>query len=264
MVIIEQADPFVTKFRPQLEKYVAEPSKQGVLVLDAKSWTASTKLAKAIPEEVTLICKGPKSYLLPDWCVKWADTHYQKKLPKPAAQMLVEFVGDQMSLLDSELNKLAIYVGERTSITAADVDLLVGRSRGANVFRILDSIGEGKAAEALGILGELFEEGEAPIAMLGALGSQLRKLAMTARLHKQGMPLEEAMNEAAIFHWPAVRDSARRQMKHLGWPRLDKLYDWLIEVDLGLKGESPLPERAVFERLIVQLAREGPAKPSSG
>src|SRR4026208_2414614 len=43
MVVIDQADSFVTKFRPQLEAYVPEPAESGVLVLDVKSFPATTK-----------------------------------------------------------------------------------------------------------------------------------------------------------------------------------------------------------------------------
>src|SRR6188474_1636195 len=31
LIVIDQADPFVTKFRPQLEAYLTEPSESGVL-----------------------------------------------------------------------------------------------------------------------------------------------------------------------------------------------------------------------------------------
>src|SRR5262249_8196851 len=135
------------------------------------------------------------------------------------------------------------------------VDELVGRSRSANVFKIMDAIGDGKPAVALTILQELLEEGEEPLAVLGALGSQLRQLTRSARPFRQSLGIDEAMDEAGIPRWPEKRDSVRKQLKHLGGPRLDKLYDWLLEVDQGLKGGSPLPERVQLERLVVRLAR---------
>ncbi len=63
------------------------------------------------------------------------------------------------------------------------------------------------------------------------------------------------MTKAGIPTWPQAREGARKQLKHLGMNRLDKLYDWLLEVDGGLKGGSPLPERLQLERLVVRLAR---------
>jgi DNA polymerase III subunit delta len=259
LVVVDQADPFVTKFRPQLEQYVADPSAAGVLVLDVKSFPATTKLAKAVPDAAHLVCKSPPEYRLPLWCVDWCQSQYQKKLTTPAAQMLVELVGPTMGVLDQELQKLKDFVGERPAIDVPDVDELTGRSRGANVFKILEAIGDGQPAAALKILAKLFEEGEAPIAVLGALSSQVRKLARAARLHKQGANLDEALAKAGVPSWPQARDGARKQLKHLGWARLDRLYDWLIETDSGLKGGSPLPDRVQLERLVVRLARPRPA-----
>src|SRR5262245_6649931 len=48
LVVIENADPFVTENRPALEKYVAEPAARGVLVLDVKNWPSTTRLAKLV------------------------------------------------------------------------------------------------------------------------------------------------------------------------------------------------------------------------
>lgn len=256
LVIVEQADPFVTKFRANLEKYVEKPATAGVLVLDVKSWPATTKLAKLVPETATIVCKAPPVYKLSAWCVEWAQKGHGKKLPANAANLLVELVGAQMGLLDSELEKLATYAGDKPAITLEDVDTLVGRSRSANVFKIMDAVADGKPKEALTILSELFEEGEAPLGILGALGAQLRRLGSAARLHKLGTPLEDAMDRAGIAKWPQARDSTRKQMKHLGWSRLDKLFDWLVEADQGMKGGSPLPEKLLLERFIVRLARE--------
>src|SRR5262245_36046431 len=255
LVVVDQADPFVTKFRPQLEGYVADPSEAGVLVLDVKSFPGTPKLAKAVPDAAHIVCKAPPEYRLPIWCVDWCQTQYGKKLTTPAAQMLVELVGPTMGVLDQELQKLKDFVGDRPAIDVPDVDELTGRSRGANVFRILDAVGEARPAVALKILNELFEEGEEPLRLLGAIGSQLRKLARAARMHKQGLDLDEAMKNAGVPTWPQARESARKQMRHLGWNRLDKLYDWMLETNYGMKGGSSLPDRLQLERLVVRLAR---------
>jgi DNA polymerase-3 subunit delta len=255
LVVVDQADPFVTKFRPQLEAYVAEPSAAGVLVLDVKAFPATTKLAKAVPDAAHIVCKGPPEYRLPLWSVEWCQTQYGKKLTTPAAQLLVELVGPAMGVIDQELQKLKDYVGDRPTIDVPEVDGLTGRSRAANVFKILDAVGDGKPAAALKILSGLFEEGEAPLAVLGALGFQLRKLARAARMHQQKVALEDALTKAGVPTWPQARESARKQMRHLGMNRLLKLYDWLLEVDGGLKGGSPLPDRLQLERLVVRLAR---------
>lgn len=254
VAVVEPADAFVTNHRESLEKYVANPSKIGVLVLDVKSFPETTKLAKALPDAAKIVCKAPYTNKLPDWCVGWARTRLKKKLDADAAHLLVELVGPQMGLLAQELDKLTVAVGEG-AITAETVDALVGRSRAANVFHILDAVGDAKPAVALRLLAELFEEGDDPLAVMGAMTGQLRKLASVGRQTKEGLPMGQAMDAANVPKWPEARTKFERQVKHLGRRRLDKLTDWLVEINLGLKGGSQLPPRVQVERFVVRLAR---------
>ena len=123
------------------------------------------------------------------------------------------------------------------------------------MFRILDAIGEGKPGEALSILEELFTEGVDPMGVMAPLTGQLRKLAAVGRLTATGQPLGPAMDAAGVPKWEKMRIGFERQLKHLGRRRVDKLTDWLVEINLGLKGGNALPERVQVERLIVMLAR---------
>jgi DNA polymerase-3 subunit delta len=256
VVVVENADPFVTEHRQSLEHYLTKPSPVGVLVLEVKTFPETTKLAKALPDTAKITCKAPPQYKLASWCIDWAKARHRKKLVPEAAELLVELVGPGMGLLDQELGKLAVAVGAKPGITAEDVERLVGRSKAADVFRILDAIGEGKPTEALSILEELFTQGEDPMAIMGPLTAQLRKLAKVWRLHhREKEALGPALDAAGIPRWPKARESAERQLKHLGGRRLEKLIDWLTEINLGLKGGNALPERIQVERLVVMLAR---------
>src|SRR4029450_9121276 len=65
IVIVENADPFVTDHRPALEQHRAKPSSVGVLVLEVKTFPETTKLAKALPDAAKVSCKAPAAYKLP-------------------------------------------------------------------------------------------------------------------------------------------------------------------------------------------------------
>lgn len=255
VVVVDQGDAFVTANRDALERYAVAPSKIGILVLDVKTFPETTKLAKALPDAAKLACKAPPAGRLPEWCRTWSATRHAKPLSPDAAEMLVELVGPQMGLLDQEMAKLAVAVGAKKQVDAADVDALVGRSRSANVFRILDAVGEGKPAAALAILGELFDDGEDAFAVLGPLTSQLRKLAAVNRLVADGQALGPAMDAAGVPKWPQARQGVERQVRHLGRRRLDALTAWCVEANMGLRGGNPLPPRLQVERLVVKLAR---------
>jgi DNA polymerase-3 subunit delta len=258
LVMVENADPFVSRERQRLEKYVGEhppgsapPS--GILVLELNSLPATTRLAKLLGESGAIACKAPKTEALPRWCTEWAATQYGKTLPEPAARVLVDLVGPEMGLLDQELNKLSAAVGGISRIEAADVDQLVGSSRTEDVWKIFDLIGSGRVGGALDMVNRLLDQGEDPLRLLGAFGYQLRRLAQAARLTTQGTSIGQALEQVGV--WPSARRGAEQQMRQLGRRRLDSLYDWLLETDFGIKGASPLPPRTQIERLIIRLAR---------
>jgi DNA polymerase-3 subunit delta len=167
--------------------------------------------------------------------------------------MLVDLVGTEMGLLDQELAKLATYAGSNSRIDEADVDQLVGQSRAENTWKIFDLIGAGQIGAALTMLDRLLDQGEEPLRLLGAFSMQLRRLAQAARLYSQSTSLPDALEQAGVP--PFGRRSAEQQVRHLGRRRLDMIFDWLLETDLGLKGSSQLPPRTLLERLVVQLAR---------
>src|SRR5262245_44846283 len=50
LVVVEEADDFVSQNRPALEDYVARPRSGGVLVLAVRSWPSNTRLFKALAE----------------------------------------------------------------------------------------------------------------------------------------------------------------------------------------------------------------------
>lgn len=259
LVVVETADPFVSAERGKLEKYFTEVKEKGAtsgtLVLDVGTWTSTTRLAKLTSEHWLLTCKTPATAQLPQWCVEWCVREHGKQLAAAAARLLVDLVGPEMGLLDSEMQKLAVYVGNAPRIDSKDVDTLVGQSRSENTWQIFDLIGQGKVAEALSFLQRLLDQGEDPMRLLGAFSLQLRRLAQAARLNAQGVALPESMNRAGFPGFPSARQSAEAQMRHLGRRRLDLLYDWLLETDFGMKGGSQLPPTTLLERLVVRLAR---------
>jgi DNA polymerase-3 subunit delta len=254
LIVIDNADPFVTRHRAALEKYMAQPAALGVLALDVKTWPANTRLAKLVPPAATLGCKALETQRLPPWCVTWAETRYGKTLAAGAARLLVELIGQDMGQLDQELAKLASYVGTAKTIEAKAVDQLVGRSRTENTWKIFDAIGTGRTGEALAILGRLFDQGDEPMKVLGAFSLQLRRLAQAAHLSARGASLSRALEQVGVP--PFAIKGCEQQLRHLGRERADRLYDWLVETNLGLRGGSQLPPRTLLERFVIRLARK--------
>ena len=257
IVVVENADPFVTEHRPALEQYATKPSSVGVLDAGGEDVPrddqARQGAARCAPS-----CRASRSR--PTSSRPGASTGRRRATRRSSPPRRPRCWSNSSARawecsIRSSRNSPA-RLGDNPAIAVEDVQRFVGRSKSADVFRILDAIGDGKPGEALTILEDLFAEGEDPMAILGPMTAQLRKLATVGRLHlNDGLPLGPAMDAAKVPGWDKARMAFERQLRHLGRRRLEKLIEWLTEINLGLKGGNPLPERVQVERLIVQLAR---------
>lgn len=253
LVVVDDADPFVTRYRAALERYADAPSSRGVLVLVVKSLPANTRLAKKVAlVGVCVECQTPRAGELPAWAVRWAQATYGKKLARQAAELLVELVGSDLGMLEGELDKLAVYAGDAVAITLDDVETLTGGWVVETRWKLLDAAAEGRTGDALAMLDRLLVSGEAPVGLLATLAWQLRMLAQAARLAQRGTPLRTALSRVGVKPFAAAR--AEAQLRRLGRARANRLFDWLLEADLELKGGSSLPPRTVLEKLLVRLS----------
>ncbi len=259
LVLVEEADDFVSRFRSQLEDYVSRPSRSGVLVLDIDSLPANTRLYKLIAAEGLLIdCSAPAEARLTKWLVEWAKQRHKIQLSAAAADALVELAGPELGLLDQEIAKLATSIGEQKRITPEMVGRYVGGWRVRTTWEMLDAALDGKVPEALRQLDRLLASGEQPVGILGQISASLRRFAAATRLVLQAegagrrSVLSQALEQAGVK--PFVLQKAERQLRRLGRQRGCQLYEWLLEADLDLKGQSAMPARLILERLVLRLA----------
>lgn len=258
LVVVEEADEFVSRYREVLEGYVAKPGRGGVLLLDVKSLPATTRLYKAIDARgLAVDCSAPPAARLTRWLGDWAKHAHKVQLSPAAAEMLTELVEPELGLLDQELAKLALLAGDK-KITPDMVQKYVGSWRAKTTWEMLDLALDGNVPAALRQVDRLLASGEVPIGLLGQISASLRRLAAATRLILRSeaagrkIALRPALQQAGVK--PFVLQKAENQLKRLGRHRGSQLYRWLLETDLDLKGDSPMPPRLVLERLIVRLA----------
>jgi len=270
LVIVDDADDFVSQNRAALEDYAAHPSGTGSLALVVDSWPSNTRLAKAVAASgLAIECKLPPPARLLKWLETWARSRHRARLDRGAAELLVEIVGPEMGLLDQELAKLAAAAHD-APIGAELVQQLVGGWRAKTAWDMLDAALEGRARQALLELDRLLLAGESPIAVLGQIGASLRRYATATRLIQQAEAsgrrtnLRQALEAAGVKSVPFIMNKAEAQLRQLGRERGAQLLSWLLEADLALKGASSSPPKAriVLERLLVLLA--APTAPNRG
>jgi DNA polymerase-3 subunit delta len=265
LVVVEDADAFVTQYRPQLEDYVARPSRSGVLALDLDALPSTTRLYKAIADDGLLIdCRAPAPARLTKWLGDWAKQHHQVQIPQAAAEMLIELIGPELGLLDQELAKLSLLAGDQRKITPELIKQSVGGWRAKKTWDMLDAALDGNVGEAMLQLDRLIASGEQPVGLLAQISASLRRLAAATRLVLQTEAAGRRASLRDVLERVGVKgyfvEKTERQLRNLGRRRGAQLYGWLLEADLDLKGESAMPPRLVLERLIARLSvREEPA-----
>ena len=253
VVIVDEADPFVTAHRKELEGLADAPPTAGALILVVKTWPGNTRLAKAVAKVgLAVECKTPDERELPQWLVQFARARSGVKLHPAAAQLLVELVGAEVGLLTSEVEKLAVYAGNRKEITREDVATMVGAGRVEKIWSVLDAATTGHGGPALTELDKLMASGEHPVRLLAGMAFSLLRVHHAGQLRRAKRDLKRACDESGAF--PVAR--VGEQHAHLGPARVDRLPALLLQADLDLKGSTSLPPEVVLERFVVRLARK--------
>ena len=253
-------DPFSQFVASQAVRRIVARRPVRRLILDVEKWPKNTRLAKAIAKRgLDLECKELTAGRAAAFLTRAAKDEFDTALPRDAADLLVQFAGTDLGLLEQELGKLCSFAADRDprAVTAEDVVELVGDSSIRNVFAMLGDVRRGDLGGALAELDKLLAAGEAPFKILGGLGFAVRKLAAAADVAIGGGSLPAGLAAAGVF--PKERGESEAYLKRIGRGRAAKLRGLLLDADGDLRGGSALPDRAVLERLLVELA--GPTKP---
>ena len=253
VVLVENAEDFVSENRSVLEKYVEKPSKKSLLVLDVNSFPKTTKLFKAVDKLGLLIeCTELEGAELTRWIQAAVKERFGKQITRDAAMLLPELAGTHLGLLDQEIDKVAAYAGERPQIDSEDVRKVVGGWKAETTWVMLNAVRDGQLAFALSNLDKLLTAGEPPMKLLGGISFVFRKLAVATELSRQGTPLPAALKQAGVF--PRDTAPAENYLRRIGRPNAEQISHWLLETDLNLKGGARTSERLQLEQLFVKLS----------
>lgn len=189
IVILRDADKFIAEHAESFEKYLAAPPGTGVLIVITDSWPPkspkgeagadSRKAVKSLDRIVRKVgelidCSAPSASSLPRWLASAAEAGGKRIAPQ-AARLLVEWIGPDLSRLDSEIRKLAIYVGSRSEITVEDVSAVAVATAGVEPFALTNAIGRRDTRKALTILAAMLTRRGEEIRTLGMLAWHVRK-----------------------------------------------------------------------------------------
>lgn len=175
---------------------------------------------------------GPGRGELAGWIAKRVEAK-GATIERAAADALAMAVGDDLRLMDSEIEKLTVYAGIERPITTADVELLVPYAGTANVFAMVDAIGRRDGRTALRLLHKLLDENAAPLYLLSMIVRQFRILIQVKELSAKGLATSTIAKQAKLH--PFVAEKAQRQAMNFSMGQLEAIYARLLETDLAIK-----------------------------
>ena len=252
VVLLKGADKFISENRKLLEDYFEDPSSSGVLILTVESWPSSTKLAKKLLGCGQLITVDEvKSWQLPERLCRYASEAGQKRLSKDAAALLIELIGDQLGRLYSEIDKLALFVGDKKEITIDDVESLTGKGRLIDAFEIIDLSLAGKVAEAIVCFrGMLERDKSAEYKVVGAFAWYVRRMFEAKSLLDKGVNPIEISKRLRIWN---NKDAFFAQLKKVTLEQIGSLLEKLAQTDYAMK-TGKTKAKVAMEQIIFQLA----------
>ena len=157
----------------------------------------------------------PDARSLPGWIVQRTRT-YGGDIDGRAAATLARNIGGNLRLLDQEIQKLLLYVGDQGRITLDDVRVMVPYVQSADViFQLVDAVGQRDGRRAASYLHRLLEVGEHPLGIFGMVVRQFRLLIQIRWLIDQHYPQPKIVSRLKLHPYVAKKVAADRKSTRL-------------------------------------------------
>ena len=233
-----------------LVNYLGNPVPSTVVIFIADELDKRKKATKSLLDRCTVVDFSP----LKDAEAKtWVQTHLQEL--KTAADdkvinEIVRLVGTNVQTLFMEVDKLASGAGDTHRITLDLVDELIGRSRELANWELTDQLLAGNRKKALETLHRLLEDEVEPLMLLGLIGSNYRKLALSKHVLMQ-------KGESQVFKYVFIQPFKQRSyietLRRIDSAKLAHAIQLIANVDLAIKTSQATP-RLQMEMLVCELA----------
>jgi DNA polymerase-3 subunit delta len=250
-VVLKNLDAWNAAQKAVIVDYLENPSPGSDLILIGKKLGARERLLTAVKKSGEVhTFDQPKGKAL----IRWLVGHAKKMdldLPEDVAEDLVNRCsGDKMRLLQ-ETEKLALYVGDRTT-THDDVAALCQPDLQSNIFAFVDSLAAGERDRALALLEDLIGTGEPPLRLTFMIRRQFLLVARARALLERGIPQKELSSRLKVP--PFVARKLEEQGRKLDEEDLERALGRIQDLEGGLKGGSYLSDELQVEMTVLGLS----------
>lgn len=204
LVVVDNAENFVTTHRKALERYAEHPVDHATLVLRADAWRPGNldKLVEKVGAVVR--CDAPSEADAQSWAVSRCQKQYGHVLDRAAAAVLVRRVGPHLMQLDNELARLTLMVGKGQPVTGDLVERTVRQSSEEQAWVVqeamLEAMSSGRAGPLIAKMHELIEmAGQSDVQVAYFIADLLRRMHVALGLLAQGMNVRDVGREMKLW-----------------------------------------------------------------
>jgi len=124
------------------------------------------------------------------------------KIEKVSLRLFQERVGEDLSILKEEAEKLKLYKYEEKTITKEDILSLTTVTIDTDIFKFIDSIIQKEKGKALTMYQEMIKDGEEPIKMIALLASKFRLMYQAMELTRLGLSQQDIASTLGVHIYP--------------------------------------------------------------
>lgn len=185
------------------------------------------------------------------WAINEANRQ-GKVLSEDASKLLITVTGTRLRDVKGELDKLILYVGEKTTLDEKEIEECCSDCREESGFALTDAISEKNVGKALAVFKKVSDE--EPLKLLGSIARQIRlllKLKTHPKVRISPDELAKACGIPSFFLSNYTRSAAR-----FTEAELITAVGRLRAADTDLK-TGRTPQNIVLPRLIMELCGSG-------
>jgi DNA polymerase-3 subunit delta len=169
-----------------------------------------------------------------------------------ALDLLVESLGADVARIAVEIEKLALYAGQR-AVGVEEIAALVPDARATTIFVLVNALGRRDRVRSLEILDTLVKEGAYLPLVLAFLSTQFR-LAMVAREAglKNAGQIQGHFSRIGIPMWGSRAEQIYQTVARFSAPQLSRALKLIFQADRGLRDARP-DDRVIMEQFVLAL-----------
>lgn len=254
LVVVQESQALNAKDSQPLVQYAQAPNPSTrLLFLASEALPATHWLLRVVPPLAVVPVRPPTGRELPGWLQSRAGAN-GFSLSEEVAQLLIQWVGEDLTALVGELKKAALWAGTASGkIGVEEVKAVVGEHRVRSVFELTRALERRALGPALVVLEALLDSGEEPLGLLGMLTREVRLTWLAKEWVKQGKSVEEIAR--LLRRPPLVVEAFLARVESCATAALRHQLSRCWEVERRLKA-SGLP-RAELTMLLADLCEVG-------